>query len=254
MTDKTKKIIAGEGIIFLVALGVLFVFVSLALYREDYHVKECDKLIKDHNIKLIKIDYRLWGGSWDSNSFKPSPDPDINIEPMVYVVNKDGKVLLMDKNKCLWPKIPTHFDLASARPIDEISKEEMEVIDKRREKNEKERNRLEKRDKVVDEKLRIAQRVLYLKNYNYIPPLNTTEWLIVFPLIIIIFIGYPFYAIVRISMLITWLIKTKRITQDSVIKAVKIAFSKDVLIRVALVLGIIFLSVSLLKSCGIIEQ
>lgn len=46
----------------------------------------------------------------------------------------------------------------------------------------------------------------------------------------------------------------KRITKEEVIKFVKIAFRTDVLIKVALILGIMFLSVSLLKSCGVIDK
>ena len=69
----------------------------------------------------------------------------------------------------------------------------------------------------------------------------------------IILYAYPIYLIIR---LIAWTLKAfkeKKITKNSLNRILKVVFAKDTLIRIILVLGILYLSISILKSCGIIK-
>lgn len=74
-----------------------------------------------------------------------------------------------------------------------------------------------------------------------------------YSLLAIILFSYPIYLIIRFLIWMIKAFKEKKINKSTLKRILKVAFNKENLIRVILILGILYLSVSLLKSCGIIN-
>jgi len=234
---KIKRIIAREGLILLCIALIFFCGNKWADIRHSHYEQELIMLEKTHNIQYVFGEGRHWGGVWDKTSWDTdSKDPDLIA--MVQVVDSDGNRRFLDKDQKSLIK-SNGFDISTAEPVEGLSKEAKERLLKIFKSNEK--------------NLRIAQRVVYLIDCSCYPPFNSIEMPILGLFKFIIF-AYLIYAFVKIIIFITWLIKKRRLVREGVVKAAKIAFSKDVLIKVTLVLGIMFLIVSLLKSCGIISH
>lgn len=232
-----KRIMAREGLIFIVVATLFFIFNMLY----EHYVVEDDKISAtlewEYKITVNYINGIAWGGKYDSSVWQKYPDV------VATVIDKDGNRMCMNRHYALSRGASSAqlFDWEENKPLDPNDwKDEDELSEQEKKKYEEMRNERKEKEKPIR---------LLLKSYED----SKRVVAISSALFAFLSLGYILYIVARLIKLLIWLIKTKRLTSQSATKAVKIAFSKDVLIRVALVLGILFLSVSLLKSCGFIE-
>ncbi len=224
MNNKIKKIIIREGLIL---LG--FFIISLMLFSSGI-----DSLrpynVGDKTIYLKRINgNEIWGSAVDFNLYKFKSPSEKN-SSWFEIVDSKGNVKMMKDNEVVEGSMDD-FKIASdndKNKADEVATKQF------REDNKKEREQIRQC---------VAKREV---EYVLISLVGV--------FLILIFLATIVYFIIRFIKLVRWLIEVKILTKKNVIKFLKIAFSKDILIRVILILGILYLSVSLLKSCGFLQK
>ena len=237
MTDKTKKIIAREGRILGILILVIIGLNLLNYFSTTKYDKYQTVLREKHHVETVHLNGRTWGGLWDYQIWKKYPDV------MADVIDKDGNKCFIDRYYILHKTFTLSqlFDWENKKPVDfsewrnedELSpKEKKEMDEKRKEREEKEKP---------------VRRLLgKMDNTRFVLDLSAL-------LTLLTIITYFIYVVIRFIRFVLLLIRTKKLTKNNVTKFIKIAFSKDVLIRVILILGILYLCILLLRSCGFIR-
>lgn len=225
MNSKVRKIMVREGLILII---VLFM-VSLFLILSNTYQKGIETFKATHGIQLIHKEGKQWGGVWSWNTWVKSPDV------IVEVLDIKGNKRELDKN---YNFRATTFDFDTAEIADDTQTEEQ----KKMWNNQFKADTLKRRT-LIHQALKADERAT--------PILGITALIFLLSMV-----GYAVYLFIRFIQLIRWTVRTygiKKILKEAK-RILKVASSKEILIRVILILGILYLSVSLLKSCGLIEK
>ena len=222
-SEKVKRTVLMDVMLFIV---VATISLGLILIQNFYREK-VEEFRNKYNITLISINGERWGVFATDPNFKNHPDA------MTDVFDINGNRREMNRDREL--RIPT-FDVEGLVTVDDnLSLEE------RKSQDGKFHNEVIERRALINQALKADKRLTLTVD-------------VVSVIEVILIGGYFLYIIFQLIILITRIIKTYGINTilTEVKKRFVVLFSKEVLIRIILILGIIYLGILILKSCDFI--